>query len=116
MCIINYDMCAGCCLCDIITRSRKQFIDTLIDTFFRAFCTFLKNIEEQGRLVKDIKKLDGVVDKLSSEQRFRKSDMITFAVQKIWGHPPSATRSYGWLEGQEADEKQVNFEIFKIRY
>ena len=56
--------------------------------------------------MKDEKKLHGTVDKSSSEQHFYKSDTITFVVQKIWSHTPSASGSYdrqaGSLEGSPA--------------
>ena len=45
------------------------------------------------RIVKDKNKLHGAVDKSSWEQHFRKSDVITFVVLKIWNHTPSASGS-----------------------
>ena len=60
--------------------------------------------------MKDKSNRHGAVGKSSSEQQFRKSDAITFAVLNFWSHMPSATRSYGRL----ADDIQVIFELFKI--
>ena len=60
--------------------------------------------------MKDKRNRHGAVDKSSSEQRFRKSAAIIFIVSNFWSPTPSATGSYGrW----QADEMQVNFEIFK---
>ena len=56
------------------------------------------------------------VSKLSSEQQFRKSNGIAFAVLNFWNHTLSTTRSYVRLAGWLADEIQVIFEIFKIHY
>ena len=54
----------------------------------------------------------GAVGKLSSEQQFRKSNAITFAVLNFWSRTPSTTGSYGRLAGWLADEIQLIFEIF----
>ena len=62
--------------------------------------------------MKDKGNRHGAVGKSSSEQQFRKSDRITFAVLNFWSCTPSATGSYGRL----ADKIQVIFEIFKIHY
>ena len=55
--------------------------------------------------------------KSSSEQHFHKSNTITFIMGNFWSPTPSATGAYGrlagWLAGWQADEIQVNFEIFK---
>ena len=51
---------------------------------------------------------------LHRKQQFLKSDTITFAVQKIWSHTPSASGSYGRSAGQESDEILVDLEILKI--
>ena len=64
----------------LLNKKPLQLINTSINTFFGEFCTLLRNIEEQGRLLKDEKKLDSAVDEPSSEQRFHKSDVITFVV------------------------------------
>ena len=64
--------------------------------------------------MKDEKQLYGAVDEYSSEQRFRKSDAISYDMWKIWSPTPSGTGSYGRLAGRQADEIEVRFEIFKI--
>ena len=53
----------------VITGSRLQVVNTLIDTFFSInFVPFQKNKEEKGRSMMVIKKLDGTVDESSSGQ------------------------------------------------
>ena len=64
--------------------------------------------------MKDKRNRHGAVGKSSSEQHFRKSAAITIIVCNFWSPTPSATGSYGRLAGRQADEIQVNFEIFKI--
>ena len=49
--------------------------------------------------MKDKRNRHGAVGKLSSEQQFRKSDMITFAMLNFWSCTSSATGSYGRLAG-----------------
>ena len=53
------------------------------------------------------------MDKHSSEQQFCKSDVSTFAVQKVWNHAASTTESYDRLAGRLNMGK---FQIFKIHY
>ena len=60
--------------------------------------------------MKDKRNRHGAVGKSSLEQHFRKSAAITIIVLNFWSPTPSATGSYG----RQADEIQVNFEIFKI--
>ena len=62
--------------------------------------------------MKDKSNRHGIVGKSSSEQHFCKSAAITFIVCNFWNPTPSATGSYG----RQADEIQVNFEIFKVGY
>ena len=47
---------------------------------FRDFLISFNGYRKKTRIVKDEKKLRGVVDKSLSEQHFRKSDTITFVV------------------------------------
>ena len=58
--------------------------------------------------MKDKRNRHGAVGKSSSEQHFRKSAAITFIVWKFWSPTPGLTA------GRQADEIQVNFEIFKV--
>ena len=62
---------------------------------FLIFYSSSSGYRKKRKIVKDKKKLHGVVDKSSSEQHFCKSDTITFVVRKIWSHAPSASGSYG---------------------
>ena len=53
---------------------------TSINTFFRDFLTSFNEYRKKRKIVKDEKKLHGAVNESSSEQQFRKSNMITFVV------------------------------------
>ena len=60
-----------------------NFINTFptsLFTPFASFSLFYKPFEDKSQLVKDKRKHHGAVGKHSSEQQFRKSDMITFVV------------------------------------
>ena len=50
--------------------------------------------------MKDKRKHHGAADKRSSEQRFYKSNAITFTVCKNWSPSHSGTGSYGRLAGR----------------
>ena len=52
----------------------------LINTFSDFLTSFNGYRKKRKKTVKDEKKLHGTVDKSSSEQHFRKLDMITFVV------------------------------------
>ena len=71
--------------CDVITRSRLQFINTSIDTFFSKFCGFLADQREQGRPMMVKRKLDGTMDKLSADQEICKSDRLNISCEKSGG-------------------------------
>ena len=58
--------------------------------------------------MEDEKNHHGALDKPSSEQQFRKSDVITFVVWKIWSHTPSATGSYGRQAGRQTKYRQIS--------
>ena len=73
--------------------------------------------------MKDKRIHHGTMSKSSSEQQFRKSDTITFAVLNFWNRTPSTTGSYGslaaWLAGLadwQADKIQLIFKNFKIHF
>ena len=63
---------------------------------------FCKWFENESQLIKH----HGTVDNCSSEQQFCKSDVITFAVEKFWGHTPSILQQAG----------RQNTGKFKIRH
>ena len=77
---------------------------------FSDFLTSFNGYRKKRKIVKDEKKLRGALDKSSSEQHFRKSDMITFVVWKFWSHTPSASGCYGSLAGQQSDEIREDLE------
>ena len=56
--------------------------NTSINTFFHDFLTSFNGYRKKRKIVKDEneKKLHGAVDEPSSEQQFRKLDVITFVV------------------------------------
>ena len=71
-------------------------------------------------MMNDEKKVNGAVDKSSSEQRFHESDAISYAVWKIWSRTPSGTGSYGRQAGRQAgrwqaDENSGELNILKTR-
>ena len=63
--------------CGIITRSRLQLINTLIDTFYNELRIFLTEKEEQGRPIMAKRKLHGVVEESSEDKEIRKSEATT---------------------------------------
>ena len=60
--------------------------------------------------MKDKRNRHGTMGKSSSEQQFRKSDMITFTVLNFWSRTPSTTGSYGSLVGRR---NPLNFRNFQ---
>ena len=84
--------CVG--YCDVITRSRLQPINTLIDTFFSKLHAFL--VEQRRRKkTNDGSYVDGAVDKSSGDQEICKSNVIVHNLWKIWKPASSGTGSYG---------------------
>ena len=55
----------------------------------------------------DESKQSGAVDRTQSEKQSQESDIITLAVQNIWGHTPSAATSYS-----RQAVRQANFKLF----
>ena len=59
--------------CDVITRSRLQFINTSIDTFFSELRAFLADQRRTRKANDGKRKLDGAVNESSADRKIRKS-------------------------------------------
>ena len=75
-CYSFYHMVLVKFICDVVTRSRLQLIDTSIDTFFSKLNAFLVEQRKEGRPVMVQRKQDAAVDESSVDQEICKSDVI----------------------------------------
>ena len=85
---------------------------TLVKSICLGVATLVDALIKIIMLLKDEKKYHGAVDKLSSEQQFRKSNTITFIVGKNWSPAHSGTMSYDRQASRQKCCKVRNFKFW----
>ena len=73
----------------------NKFTDTFPTGLSTPLCMFSHLSEGKWHLIKDKRKHLGTVDKCSLKQKFHKSDVIIFAMWKLWSNQ-LAQRQAGW--------------------